>query len=163
MGRSTMIFGCGNALMGDDGFGPAVIEHLNSTALLPESVQAIDAGTGIREFLFDYLLLPDERPDAIIVVDAVDMAGYAPGEIFRIDPAEIPAKKIHDFSLHQFPTVNLLQELEIHAGVRVIVLAVQVEMIPDQIAPGMSAKVAAAVKQAGEEIVQILSEECPVR
>ena len=45
---STLIFGCGNTLMGDDGFGPAVVEKLNAGSRLPESVEAIDAMTGIR-------------------------------------------------------------------------------------------------------------------
>lgn len=163
MARSTMIFGCGNALMGDDGFGPAVIEHLGRTDLLPASVQVIDAGTGVREYLFDYLLLAEGRPETVIIVDGVDFPDRQPGELIRIAPADIPARKIHDFSLHQFPTVNLLQELELHAGVRVVVLAVQVGFIPDRIAPGLTAPVAEAVDRACEEIMQILCNECPVR
>lgn len=101
MARSTKIFGCGNAIMGDDGFGPAVVERLNSQGSLPESVEAVDAGTGVREYLFDYLLTEEGRPETIIVLDAVDFAGKEPGEVFCIRPADIPAKKIHDF-----PSIN---------------------------------------------------------
>ncbi|HKJ65521.1 MAG TPA: hydrogenase maturation protease [Desulfopila sp.] len=53
-----MIFGCGNRIMGDDGFGPAVIDMLSSRYRLPDSVVAVDAGTAVREYLFDYLLSP---------------------------------------------------------------------------------------------------------
>jgi len=133
-----MIFGCGNAIMGDDGFGPAVVERLNSLCTLPQSAEAVDAGTGVREYLFDYLLTDEGRPQTIIILDAVDFPGRMPGEVFRIRPADIPAKKIHDFSLHQFPTVNLLLELEQHTGVRVIIVAAQVEYIPEEIAPGLT-------------------------
>jgi coenzyme F420 hydrogenase subunit delta len=65
--RSTIIFGCGNLLMGDDGFGPAVIAKLEKEQRLPESVEAVDAMTGIREYLFDYLLSEEGRPDHIII------------------------------------------------------------------------------------------------
>lgn len=159
MARSTKIFGCGNAIMGDDGFGPAVVERLNIQGSLPESVEAVDAGTGVREYLFDYLLTEEGRPETIIVLDAVDFAGKEPGEVFCIRPADIPAKKIHDFSLHQFPTVNLLLELEQHTGIRVVILAAQVEHIPEEIAPGLTPAMSAAVSRACEEIFRILSEQ----
>jgi coenzyme F420 hydrogenase subunit delta len=156
---STMIFGCGNAIMGDDGFGPAVVEKLNSCYSLPENVEAVDAGTGVREYLFDYLLTDEGRPQMVIILDAVDFTGKNPGDVFRINPTDIPAKKIHDFSLHQFPTVNLLLELEQHTGIRVIILAAQVEYIPEEIAPGLTPAMSAAVSVACEEIVHMLSEQ----
>jgi coenzyme F420 hydrogenase subunit delta len=150
------IFGCGNLLMGDDGFGPAVIEALHSRYTLPESVEAIDAMTGVREYLFDYLLSEEGRPEHIIILDAVDFEQRRPGEVFFIDTAAIPAKKIHDFSLHQFPTVNLLQELEEHTGIRVSILAAQAEYIPAEIEPGLSPSMKSAVSLACEKIMQVL-------
>lgn len=156
--HSTVIFGCGNLIMGDDGFGPTVVQRLNDEYELPESAAAIDAMTGIREYLFDYLLSEEGRPDRIIILDAVDFEERQPGEVFMIDSAEIPAKKIHDFSLHQFPTVNLLQELQMHTGIKVTIIAAQAEYIPAEIEPGLSASMTAAVSEACEMIVQILSE-----
>ena len=158
-----MIFGCGNTIMGDDGYGPAVVEELNTRHTLPEGVQAVDAGTGVREYLFDYLLTDEGRPDTIIILDAVDFTGKKPGDVFQIRPSDIPAKKIHDFSLHQFPTVNLLLELEQHTGIRVIILAAQVEYIPEEIAPGLTPAMSAAVSVACEEILHILSEQSQMR
>jgi coenzyme F420 hydrogenase subunit delta len=151
-----MIFGCGNIIMGDDGFGPAVVDDLQARYILPEDVQAIDAGTCIREYLFDYLLMEEGRPERIIVLDAVDFEGRKPGEVFEILPSEIPAKKIHDFSLHQFPTVNLLQELADNTGIPVLILAAQIEYIPEEIAPGLSSAMVKAVNEASEKIAQIL-------
>ncbi len=154
---SAVIFGCGNMIMGDDGFGPAVIEELNTKHTLPESVAAIDAGTSVREYLFDYLLTAEGRPNRVIILDAVDFSDRKPGEVFKIDASTIPPKKIHDFSLHQFPTVNLLVELEEHTGMRVDILAAQVEYIPVEIEPGLSPSMKKAVPVACEQILQILS------
>jgi coenzyme F420 hydrogenase subunit delta len=155
---STVIFGCGNVVMGDDGYGPAVVDELNSRYQLPAGVEAIDVGTCIREHLFDYVLSAEGRPDRIIVLDAVDFPDRKPGDVFLMDTSAIPPKKIHDFSLHQFPTVNLLVELEQHTGVRVYIVAAQVECIPDEITPGLSPAMSAAVSVACEKVLQILSE-----
>jgi len=155
---TTMIFGCGNLIMGDDGFGPAVVEELTAKYELPASATAIDAMTGIREYLFDYLLTEEGRPEHIIILDAVDFPDHKPGDVFLIDSSAIPAKKIHDFSLHQFPTVNLLHELEEHTGINVTIIAAQVEYIPAEIEPGLSAPMIAAVSEASEMIMQILSD-----
>lgn len=155
--NTTMIFGCGNLIMGDDGYGPAVIDQLQARYTLPASVQAIDAGTCVREYLFDYLLMEEGRPEKIIVLDAVDFEDRRPGEVFEILPDQIPAKKIHDFSLHQFPTVNLLQELAENTGIKVQIIAAQIKFIPEEIAPGLSPVMTQAVTETCEKLSQILS------
>ena len=99
---ATMIFGCGNIIMGDDGYGPAVVDELNANYEIPDDVQAVDAGTCVREYLFDYLLTEDGRPENIIILDAVDFPDRKAGEVFQILPDEIPAKKIHDFFKKRF-------------------------------------------------------------
>ncbi|WP_457576846.1 hydrogenase maturation protease [Desulfomarina sp.] len=152
--KKTMIFGCGNVIMGDDGYGPAVVDELHAHYDLPENTEAVDVGTCVREYLFDYLLTEEGRPDRIIILDAVDFPDRRPGEVFQIRPDSIPAKKIHDFSLHQFPTVNLLQELEENTGINILILAAQVEYIPKEIQPGLSPAMSAAVRKACEKIVQ---------
>ncbi len=151
----TVIFGCGNTLLGDDGYGPAVIARLEAKHVLAPEVKTVDAGTGIREYLFDYLLAPDIRPEKIIILDAVDFPDRNPGELFAIDPAEVPAAKIHDFSLHQFPTVNLLHELQRETGMNISILAAQVESIPDQVAPGLSIPMQKAVETACRKISEL--------
>ncbi len=152
-----MIFGCGNLIMGDDGFGPAVIDCLQANYDLPLGVTAVDAGTCVREYLFDYLLMAEGRPEKIIVLDAVDFPDRRPGEVFEIIPEQIPAKKIHDFSLHQFPTVNLLQELAENTGIKVRIIAAQIKFIPEEIAPGLSPAMTHAVTETCEKLSQILS------
>lgn len=154
---STMIFGCGNIIMGDDGYGPAVVDELNAHYDLSDDVLAVDVGTCVREYLFDYLLMEEGRPEQIIILDAVDLPDRKPGEVFQIFPDTIPAKKIHDFSLHQFPTVNLLQELEENTGIRISILAAQIEFIPDEIQPGLSPTMTIAVTQACEQVMKFIN------
>ena len=145
--KPVLIFGCGNTLLGDDGFGPAVADRLLSSCRLPDHAAAFDAGTGVREILFDLLLLP-QKPKAVFIVDAVYEPGGAPGEILEIDVGGIGEKKVNDFSLHLFPSVNLLSELQSGAGVEVRVLAVQAETMPEEVRPGLSEAVASAVPKA---------------
>ena len=152
----TVIFGCGNVLLGDDGFGPAVIESLNSTAPLPADVLAVDAGTGVREYLLDYLLDPATTAARIILVDAMDTPGTRPGTLQERDPSAIPAEKIHDFSLHQFPTVNLLRELALETRTRVTLLTAQVESVPATVRPGLSTTMTAAVPSACRSICRMV-------
>lgn len=134
--KSILIFGCGNVLFGDDGFGPAVADELVENYELPDNVGVFNAGTSIRTMLFD-IVLAEHKPQAIIIVDAVDM-GRAPGDIHEIDLDELPENKIDDFSMHQLPTSNLLRELRDLAGVDVRIMSCQVALIPEEVAPGLS-------------------------
>ena len=86
-------------------------------------------------------------------MDAID-AARTPGEIFEIDPAEIPAVKLDDFSLHQVPTSNLLRDLQQSCGVEVRVLACQTGPLPEQVSQGLSKAVSAAVPRAAEWLVR---------
>ena len=155
---TTLIFGVGNIVMGDDGIGPEVINELQRRDCLPAGVQAVDVDTGVREHLFDYLLTEEGRPDRIIIIDAVDMPGHNPGDIFELTPEEIPDNKVHNFTLHQFANVNLLSELQQNTDMSITFLAVQVESFPNEIAPGLSPALSAAVPVACDKILEIVSE-----
>lgn len=141
------IFGCGNVLFGDDGFGPAVIERLLFHHKLPGNVLAVDAGTGIGSFLFDIALSPAGISD-VFIVDAVSMEGRHPGELFELDIDKIPGVKAGDFALHQFPSVSMLREIQDHTPVNVTVLAVQAGFIPDTVKWGLTPAVQCAVEPA---------------
>lgn len=147
-----MILGCGNPLFGDDGFGPAVIARLHEIGL-PEAVQAIDVGTSIREQLLDYLLDPRLRPQALVVVDAAYRDDLDPGTLWSCHPRELSACKTHDFSLHQFPTVNLLAELEAATGMQIALVLAQAATLPEGVAPGLSPAMAQAVDAACQLIL----------
>ena len=153
--KSTLIFGCGNILFGDDGFGPTVVNHLRDNYILPENVLAMDMGTSIRNTLFD-LSLSEKKPQKIIIVDAVEQQGRRPGEVFEIPVEGIPEKKTADFSLHQFPTVNILQELKDRTSIDVVVLVAQAEVVPNAINPGLSETMQAAVIEACERLMRYI-------
>jgi coenzyme F420 hydrogenase subunit delta len=153
MYKDIIVLGCGNILFGDDGFGASVAEHLQSCNLLPENVSVINAGTGIRGMLFD-LVLSEQRPRKIIVIDAVDM-GKEAGEVFKINIDELPKNKTDDFTLHETPTSNLLQELKDFCNVEVIIVAGQIESIPELVRPGLSDALAKSVAIAAQEVLNL--------
>lgn len=150
--QPNLVLGCGNLLFGDDGFGCEVIAYTEKHCDVPESVCLLDVGTGIRKLLFTLCLSP-MRPSRLLVIDAID-AGRTAGEIFEIDPAEIPVVKLDDFSLHQLPTSNLLRELQESCGVAVRVLACQTGELPESISHGLSKAVHDAVPKAAEWLVR---------
>jgi len=147
----VLVLGCGNILFGDDGFGPAVAQNLQARRGLPEELCVIDAGTSVREILFD-VVLSERRPRKIIILDAMDK-GLKPGVLFRPSLKSVPLKKLDDFSMHQLPTSNLLNELRRFCGVEVELIACQVQSIPEKVAPGLSPPVRAAVSRAAEMIL----------
>ncbi len=149
--KKVLILGCGNRLFGDDGFGPAVADHVTAQYDVPNDVYVMDVGTGARKLLFT-LCLSSTLPERIAIVDAVDKK-KVPGEIFEIALEEIPFEKVDDFSLHQAPTSNLAQDLK-KMGVDVRVLACQISHIPETIEVGMSEPVLRAVPRMGRWIAE---------
>jgi hydrogenase maturation protease len=66
------VLGIGNVLMGDDGFGPYVVEALTAAYDMPREVSVIDVGTPGLD-LTPFLL----GADAVIVIDSVRSDGDA--------------------------------------------------------------------------------------
>jgi coenzyme F420 hydrogenase subunit delta len=152
--KPVVVFGCGNTLLGDDGFGPEVIDHLKSHYRLPDHCAAMDIGTSICDYLFDFILLP-VKPTHIFIVDAISHPQRNAGEIFELNLEDLPKHKSSGFSLHQFPSVNLLQELQ--QSVKVRILAVQVKEIPEVVRPGLSREVREAIPKACEWLIREIS------
>ena len=150
--KRVLVLGCGNILFGDDGFGPEVIAYIERHYTIPENTCVMNAGTSAREILFP-ILLDEQRPEHIIIVDAID-AGRTPGEIFEIPVEDIPDNKIDDFSMHQLPTSNLLKELQDLCKVEVLIIAVQVESIPQMVKPGLSESLIEALPKTCEMIMK---------
>ena len=156
-GAWALVLGCGNPLFGDDGAGPAVIEAL-SRLDLPPGIELQEAGTGVRELLFDYLLSPLQRPRVMILVDSVTIPGKIPGEVFEIDVVQTPVRDVSTISLHQWPTLDMLRELAAEASLEVRIIAIQSTDIPDQVRPGLSLQAKEAVQRAALLVQQILKE-----
>lgn len=153
--KRRLVFGCGNPLFGDDGFGERVVDHLLGHYAIPEDTAVLDVGTVIRDLLFD-MLLSERRPEKVIIIDAMDLAGASPGQIFEIDIDQIHPAKICDFSLHQFPTTNMLKEIAEGTDIRIRILVVQPTQLPGQVQPGLSTEVEAAVPAMCERIMALL-------
>jgi coenzyme F420 hydrogenase subunit delta len=120
----VLILGCGNKLLGDDGFGPEVIEELHRNYDLPSDVHAEDVGTSIREVLFD-IALSEARPACLILVDTISKEGKKHGEVLELGVGDLTENKIVDYSMHQFPTSNMLREIASFCGVQVRIIAAQ--------------------------------------
>jgi coenzyme F420 hydrogenase subunit delta len=115
-------------------------------------VCVLDAGSSVREILFD-TILADRKPSKIVIVDAMD-CGRRPGELFWLDIDALPKIKLDDFSMHQIPTSNLLRELRNLCGIEVRVMACQVSGDTDAVNPGLSAPVREAVDKAARTLAE---------
>ena len=153
--KQTVVLGCGNILFGDDGFGPAVIEHLERNYKIPDNIFVLDAGTGVREILFD-LILSERKPRKVVIVDSVEIEGKEPGNVFEIPIEAIPDNKIDDFSMHQLPTSNLLKELKELCDVDVTIIACQTKHIPGEVKRGLSSEVRDSIPEVCNIIMKMI-------
>jgi hydrogenase maturation protease len=155
-----LVAGLGNKYMGDDGFGPRVIEALMARNP-PENVEARDVG------LCGVTLAPDLGDyELVIFVDAIQKGGK-PGTIYR---CEIKAKQVEEpkpeeavnsFSLSIHET--RLEELLLFARAigtlppTTIVIGCEVQKI--SLGESLSPEVDAAVQRAVELILQFITGE----
>lgn len=147
--KRVLILGVGNVLFGDDGFGPSAVEYMLENCEIPEDVYVMDVGTGSGDILFN-VALSQTKPQKIVILDAVDLKKKKPGEIFELSVDELPANKLADFSMHFFPSSNLLRELIDQMGINVIIVACQAERMPDSVSTGLSDSVKQALPKAAE-------------
>jgi hydrogenase maturation protease len=148
--HSTIVLGLGNALRGDDGLGPAVIEWLDRQAL-PPGVETIDGGTSGLDIVS--LLMGRERA---IIVDAANV-GRASGQWVRFTP---DAAYLQDndttLSLH---SAGLAEALALGAALNVLPQAIIIYGVQPQNldwSPQLSEIVQAAVVEVGQAILREL-------
>lgn len=153
--KRILVLGCGNILFGDDGFGPAVADYLNANYKIPDNAAVINLGLSTRGFIFD-ILLGEQKPKQIVIVDAVACDGKKPGEVFEVPLDDLDVEKVDDFSFHQGPTSNLLKELRDLCGVEITIIACAPENIPSEIVQGLSDTVKKAVPTAAKLIADDL-------
>lgn len=153
----VVVFGCGNILYGDDGFGPKVVEALNAEDSLGDGVACLDAGTSVRPLLFD-LILSDNPPERVIVVDITTDEDIEPGQVKEIDVSQVDPKKIGDFSMHQFPTTNLLKELQDSTDIKLNILVARAVNVPDKMYEGLTPEMEHGVSLAVSRIKEIIGQ-----
>jgi len=155
--KSMVVFGCGNPLIGDDGFGSRVIQYYREHFDIPGHICLLDVETSIRKVLFN-IMISDRKPSHIVIIDAID-ADRRPGELFTIDIDEFPENKIDDFSMHQLPTSNLLKELRDFCNIRITILSAQVEDIPEEVRPGLTPVMEQAVPLMCAQLSELITAE----
>lgn len=141
-----MILGCGNSLLGDDGFGPELVGHLGTHAPMADGVLALDSGMGVTTILLDLALAP-RRPRRLVVADAMRL-GRPAGSVSLVRLDEIEVAPVRAVSAHQEPTSALLKELSGLTGIEVWLLSVEPERMPEEVSPGLSKVVGDAIPRA---------------
>lgn len=140
-----MIAGCGNVLLGDDGFGPAVVNKLEEDYLFPQFIATLDAGTSLQEYLFNWLLSSDTRPDCLIIVDCGLWPAKNTGDLFFAHPNELPAAKKENIVSHQFPSYEMLHELQSRTYMEITLLLVGIAKRPHRIQTDISPELAQSI------------------
>ena len=103
----TRVIGLGSPIMGDDGFGLAVLARLEARWHLPEDVELVDGGT------WGMSLLPTiEDSDHVLFVDAIN-TGSAPGTVAVIEREQLPKYFMLKLSPHQIDIREVLAACEL--------------------------------------------------
>ena len=114
---SICVLGIGNLLWADEGFGVRCIEALQHRYEFADNVKLIDGGTQAL-----YLIHHVQEASHLLIFDAIDYYGMAPGELRLVRNDDVPrfmgAKKM---SLHQTGFQEVLQ------------LAIFTEKYPEQV------------------------------
>lgn len=150
----TLILGCGHPLLGDDGFGPAVVRYLLTHFSLPEKVLVLEVGTSLWEVLLE-VALSEPRPRKLILVDVVKAPDRSPGEVFEIKGADLLLLRRAALSLHQFPPMEVFRTLK-ETGVALHFLVAQGQHFPNYPAPGLSPALLRALPEACRRIFSLL-------
>jgi len=69
---------------------------------------------------------------------------------------DIPETKIVDYSVHQYPTTNMLKGIQDQCGVKVSIVAGQVAGQLEEVRPGLSKPMRTAVIKAAEKVIELL-------
>ncbi len=135
----VIVFGCGNILFGDDGFGPELIKYINENIKIKEkNVTFIDAGTSVNDILFNLYLSDLDNLKKIILIDIADI-GKEPGEFIKKDIVEIKKLKFKFFSMHQTPGYGILKKIkEKKKDIKIKIFLLQPSKIPEEVSIGIS-------------------------
>ena len=149
-----LVAGVGNKLMGDDGFGPRVVELLSSRSL-PENVDLKDLGTsGITA------AMEIEGYDLVIFLDSMKMEGD-PGTIRQVeidvhDMTEQDVLGLTEISLHEAGLEELIKFSKAIGTIppRIILIGCK----PKIIRPGieLSDEVEQASHEAEKKVLEII-------
>lgn len=125
----TLIFGAGNLILSDEGFGVHCIKYLEDNYDFPEEVELFDGGTlGIM------VTHKIEEAERVFIVDTVETSGE-PGDVFRFEKEDIMLNRLPvKLSPHQIGIQEMLyiSEMRGECPDRISLLGV----IPASLDPG---------------------------
>ncbi len=141
----TAVIGLGNPLMGDDGFGLAVLARLRDEWTL-EGVELADGGT------WGLSLLPIlEDADRVVLLDAID-AGAEPGQVVVLERERLPVYLTRKLSPHQVDMRDVLALAAWRGTLPAETVAIGVQPLVVELSCERSPVVAGAV----DEVVALL-------
>ncbi len=145
-GRKIVLMGVGNELRGDDAFGVILGERIEHRIAARVFVT--------HDLPEDYAVkAADEKPDAVLVLDAIDFRGE-PGDVHLVAAKDVPPTP----GVTHRPSLEMMARfIELDAGAETWVLGVQPQMDRLGIGDEMSEPVARAL----EEVEQLLLELLP--
>lgn len=94
----TLVLGVGNRMMGDDAFGPLVVEKLRESGAKAE----LWFGEAPENFIGKF----PKNPDILVILDTA-LLGRKPGSVKHIDPDRV----ISQPSTHKFPLPLVMETL----------------------------------------------------
>lgn len=159
MSPRALVVGVGNVLRGDDGFGVEVVRRLLAIPEVTARAKVIEVGIGgvhlVQELMDGY--------DLLVVIDAADRGGEA-GRLWVLD-VEVSELPQSSFAAWQAELTDMHEAVPSKALVvakalgvlprRTLLVGCQPERT-DDLAIGLSARVAAAVDEAVERIRALL-------
>jgi hydrogenase maturation protease len=138
-----LVAGIGNIFLGDDGFGPEVLDHIAKRVSEHDCVRAVDYGVRGVHLAYDLL----DGWDALVLVDTVPDQG-APGtlRVFEADHTSLDGTAPLD--AHGMDPAAVFASLRALGGVapRTVVVGCEVADVADGI--GLSDPVRAAIPDA---------------
>lgn len=148
-----LVAGIGNIFFRDDGFGPAVVAALLSSAEpLPDDVRVVDYG--IRGMHLTYDLLAGY--DGLVLVDAMPGTGRAPGDI-TVRHVEADDLGDAEFDPHGMAPVSVLASLGSLGGELPPTYVVGCAPADVSEGIGLSEPVAAAVEEATTVVANLVA------
>ncbi len=146
-GAGTLVLGCGNPIMADDGLGIAVLGRLERDWLISPEVQLVDGGTwGVN------LLPAIESADRLLLLDAI-RAGRPPGTLVTLTDAELPRFFAHKLSPHQIDLREVLALAELRGTVPATIVALGAEPELVDLRDGLSPSIDAVVDELARRAV----------
>jgi hydrogenase maturation protease len=155
-----LVLGLGNRLVGDDGFGSAVIEMLRARPGLPANVELVDAHTDVLAHVetlgsYEDVVLVDVVIDGSGSPKPNGEGGGSPGDVAVVNEETFMRWPETSPSCHQISplvAVKLFRALQPRATTRITLVALHADVL--RVGPGVAAS---AVVAGAEAVVRLVS------